>query len=238
MKKKRLILCMAAIIVLLPMVGCGEAVIGSGNTVTKTYDYNNFTGIEAHQGFQVELIKSNDFNIEVTVDDNIIEYLIVEKSGDTLILRLKQNRLYSSVTLRAKITMPDAYKLDLSGGSGVDVTGFNLSHKLIIELSGGSHANGDISASDIDLQLSGGSRIEITGSANNLIAEGSGGSHFELGAFPVDGADINISGGGGATIDVNGTLNIDLSGGSRVIYTGEPKIDNINLSGGSTFRKK
>ena len=89
MKKKSLILCMAAIIVLLPIVSCGEAVIGSGNTVTKTYDYNNFTGIEAHQGFQVELIKSNDFNIEVTVDDNIIEYLIVEKSDDTLILRLK-----------------------------------------------------------------------------------------------------------------------------------------------------
>lgn len=106
-----------------------------------------------------------------------------------------------------------------------------------IELSGGSRVTGDISADDVNLELSGGSRIELVGSADNLVANGSGGSHLELGSFPVDNANIEIS-GGGATVDVSGTLDLDLSGGSRVLYDGEPKLGDIDLSGGSTFRKK
>jgi len=103
---------------------------------------------------------------------------------------------------------------------------------------GGSRINSDISAVDVDLDLSGGSRIELVGSADNLVADGSGGSQLELGSFPVGNANIKISGGGGATIDVSGTLKLDLSGGSKVLYGGEPKLGDIDLSGGSTCRKK
>ncbi len=101
-----------------------------------------------------------------------------------------------------------------------------------------SRINGDVSAADVDLDLSGGSRIELVGSADNLVADGSGGSQSELGSFPVGSANIKISGGGGATIDVSGTLDLDLSGGSKVLYGGEPKLGDIDLSGGSTFREK
>ncbi|MFC2047618.1 GIN domain-containing protein, partial [Chloroflexota bacterium] len=121
------------------MVGCGGVVTGSGKPITDTFDYGDFTAVEAHNGFQVEIKKSSDFNVEITVDDNLQEYLEVDKSGNTLRISMQQNRLYTSATLSAKITMPDISRLDLSGGSRADVIGFNLSHDLSIELSGGSH---------------------------------------------------------------------------------------------------
>lgn len=219
-------------------VGCGGIVTGSGQPTTVTYDYSNFTAIEAHKGFQVVITQSDDFSIEITIDDNLLEYLVVDKSGKTLRIQMQQNRFYRSATLTAKVTMPDINKIDLSGGSRADVTGFNLSNDLSIELSGGSRINGDISAADVDMELSGGSRIELVGSADSLVADSSGGSHLELGSFPVGDANIEISGGGKATIDVNGTLDLDLSGGSQVEYSGEPRIGDIDLSGGSTFRKR
>ena len=43
---------------------------------------------------------------------------------------------------------------------------------------------------------------------------------------------------GRATINVDGILNVDLSGGSRVIYVGEPTLGDIDLSGDSTVNKK
>ena len=220
------------------LAGCGGVVIGSRNLETQSFNYSDFTQVEAHNGFQVELTRSSVFSIVITIDDNLIEYLEVDKSGDTLRIRLQQNRLYTSATLRAKITMPDLNRLDLSGGSQADVTGFTLSHDLSIELSGGSRVTGDISADEVDLKLSGGSRIDLVGSADNLVADGSGGSHFELGSFPVGNANIKISGGSRATVDVSGTLDVDLSGGSRVLYDGEPKLGNIDLSGGSTVNSK
>ncbi|MFC2035777.1 head GIN domain-containing protein [Chloroflexota bacterium] len=237
MKKISVAILAIAMASLLLTVGC-QGVVGSGNLVIKTYDYSNFTTVEAHQGFRVELTRSNDFSVEITIDDNLVEYLKIDKSGNTLILELQQNRFYTSSTLSAKVSMPDINKIDLSGGSRVNTTGFNLSHDLSLELSGGSRIEGDISAEDIDMDLSGGSRIDLVGSADTLNADGSGGSHIDLGSFPVGDANIKISGGGSGTIDVSGTLDVDLSGGSRITYSGDPRIGDIDISGGSTIKKQ
>ena len=93
------------------LAGCGEVTVtGSGNLTTKTFNFSNFNKVEAASGFQVELTKSSTFSVEITADDNVLEYIEVDKSGDTLRIKPKGNRIYRSVTLRAKITMPDLYK--------------------------------------------------------------------------------------------------------------------------------
>jgi len=211
-----------------------------------------------------------------TVDDNVLEHIEVKKSGDTLVIKPKWNTAFRSATLRVKVTMPNLYKIELSGGSEADVTGFSSSNDLAIDLSGGSHMTGDITAGDSDIDLSGGSQmtgdltigdsdidlsggshvtlsslsgdlnvtgsggshITLSGSAENIVIKGSGGSHFNLEDCSVSDADINLSGGSHADVNVNGILNVDLSGESEVIYTGEPTLGDINLSWDSELNKK
>ena len=220
------------------LTSCVLSVTGSGNVETETFDFSDFTRVEAHNGFQVELTRSSTYSIEVTTDDNVQEYLEVTKSGDTLRIRLSGFRSYSSVTLKAKVTMPDVYGISLSGGSQAKVAGFSSSHDFSAALSGGSGLEGKITTGDVEFELSGGSRVILSGSAEDVVIKSSGGSKLILESFPVDDADINISGGGSATVDVCGTLDVNLSGGSTVIYSGEPKIGDIDLSGGSTCRKR
>ena len=43
---------------------------------------------------------------------------------------------------------------------------------------------------------------------------------------------------GRSTVNVTGTLDVNLSGGSRVEYIGEPTLGDIDLSGDSTVSKK
>jgi len=220
-------------------VGCiGGGIIGSGNLESETFNFSDFTEVEAQNGFQVEITKSSTFSVEITTDDNVQEYLKVTKSGETLEIGLELGRIYGSVTLRAKITMPDLYKLDLSGGSRASITGFSSSHDFGVELSGGSRIEGDITAADADFDLSGGSQVVLSGSAGDLDVNSSGGSQLDLEAFSVDNADVNLSGGGKATVNVNGTLDVNLSGGSKVLYVGEPTLGDIDLSGGSTVNRK
>ena len=177
------------------LASCGEVTVtGSGNLKTETFNFSDFTEVEAHSGFQLELTKSSTFSIEITADDNVLEYIEVDKSGDTLRIRPKGNRIYRSVTLRAKITMPDLYKIDLSGGSRTNITGFSSSHDFSVGLSGGSRVAGDITAGDADFDLSGGSQVALSGAADNLDVNGSGGSQLELEAFAVNNADVNLSG--------------------------------------------
>jgi len=187
---------------------------------------------------KVEITKSSTFSVEITTDDNVQEYLKVTKSGETLEIGLELGRIYGSVTLRAKITMPDLYKLDLSGGSRASITGFSSSHDFSVGLSGGSRLEGDMTAADADFDLSGGSWVDLTGSADDLDVNSSGGSQLDLEAFSVNNADVNLSGGSRATVNVNGTLDVNLSGGSKVLYVGEATLGDVDLSGGSTVNRK
>jgi hypothetical protein len=105
-------------------------------------------------------------------------------------------------------------------------------------MSGGSRLEGDIVCGDIGFGLSGGSIVYLSGSGNNLMARSSGGSKLIMDDFPINDADINISGGGSANLDISGRIDSDLSGGSLIEYTGEPEMGNINLSGGSAIQKR
>lgn len=253
-----LVAVLAVFLTLGGLVGClGENVTGSGNLTTLSYDFRDFTQIEAHSGFQLEVTMSNAFSIEITADDNIHEYIVVEKSGDTLGIRLRGTCFYHSVTLRAEITMPNLYRMELTGGSRADITGFSSSHDFDADLSGGSHLNGDIIAADVefelsggsqvngditagnaDFELSGGSQVNLEGSGEDLIIAGSGGSQLDLEDFPINDASISLSGGSRAIINISGTLDADLSGGSRIFYIGTPTLGDTEFSGDSGISHK
>ncbi len=221
-------------------------------------EFSGFTGIEASHGFEVEITQSDSYSVVITADDNLFdEHITVSKAGDTLKIRLRSNYIYSSATLIAKVTMPDLYRLDLSGGSRASINGFSSSHDFSAQLSGGSRVsgdivaadadfnlsggsqvNGDITVADVEFSLSGGSQVDLKGSADNLVVKGSAGSQLDLEAFSVDNADINLSGGSRVTVNVDGTLDVNLSGGSKVLYIGQPTLGDIGLSGDSTVSKK
>ena len=238
----------AALVVVLIIVGLvtgctGVKVIGSGNLVTETFDFSDFTGVKAENGMQVELTRSDIFSVEVMADDNVIEYIEVSKSGDTLRIRPKSNASFRNATLTAKVTMPELCKLELSGGAHANITGFSSTHDFSVKLSGGSHVSdfitpGDITAGNADFNLSGGSHVRLTGSADDLDINCSGGSHIDLEGLSADNADINLSGGSHATVNVSGTLNVDLSGGSRVYYVGNPTIGKQDVDWDSDLIEK
>ncbi|GAH61199.1 unnamed protein product, partial [marine sediment metagenome] len=66
----------------------------------------------------------------------------------------------------------------------------------------------------------------------------SGGSHIDLEGFSVNNADINLSGGSHATVNVGGTLDAKLNGGSRVFYVGDPAMGEIDVDWESDITKK
>ena len=234
------------------------AVTGSGNLVTEEMDFTDFTRVEVSDAFEVEITQSSSYSVSITADDNLFEFIQVSKSGQTLKIGLKGGYGYQSVTVRAKITMPKLHGLGLSGATQGTVAGFSspddfelglsgassveivnmAAGDIEFELSGASQVTGGISAVDAQFDLSGASRVELKGSANNMLITSSGASHLELADFPVRNLDINLSGASQATVNLDGKLDADLSGGSQLLYIGEPTLGDLNISGGSTMRKE
>jgi len=199
----------------LPGIG---GLTGSGTPVTETVSITGFTSVSAAMGFRVEITESSTFSVRVTVDDNVVDKLRVTKTGDTLSLALDPG-IYTFMSLRAVVTMPNIEGLELSGGSRGTISGF-------------------VGLASLDLELSGGSHVDADGSAGDLTVDASGGSTLDLEAFPVHDASITFSGGSSGTINLDGSLDADVSGGSRLWYVGNPTLGDIDTSGGATVQKK
>jgi len=195
------------------------AVVGSGNLVTNEQPFSDFTSVDARSGFLVEISKSNEYSILVTTDDNVMEFIEITKSGDTLNIGVKWGSSIISTTMKVEITMPELDSLELSGGSQGKLEEFSFTNSFSIDLSGGS-------------------RLVGLGEANDLTIDASGGSILDLSDFPANDVNIELSGGSQATINLDGTLDADLSGGSHLSYIGNPTLNNIETSSGSTISKK
>ena len=192
----------------MPSTGGLGQVIGSGEPVTKYYDFTGFTKVAVDSGFTVDIDYAETSEVSVTVDDNLVkEHLKVELDGDTLRIGLADLWQYRDVTLRARVVMPRITGLEVSGASSVQVTRFASGDPLELSASGASAVHlGPVRAGAVTLDVSGASRVEgsaslgevagevsgasavgLAGSADGLRLEASGGSRLEL--FPSDGAD-------------------------------------------------
>ena len=192
---------------------------GSGHLVTNQEDFTGFTSVAVANGFRFTITQSSSYSVKVTIDDNLVNYLRISESGNILTIGLAPGYLYLSASPKVQITMPDITQLDLSGGSSGMAQGFNSSH-------------------DFTATASGGSSFTMSGAARNLSIEGSGGSQLDLSNFHVANAQVDLSGGSGATINLIGRLDASLSGGSNLTYIGNPTMGNITTSGLSVISKK
>ncbi len=197
-------------------------VTGSGNLVTIDKSFSDFTAVDASWGFKVTITKSDTYDVSITIDDNLVDYLQVSKSGSTLRIGLKPVT-YDRVTQIVNIQMPLLHELQLSSGSRGFVEGFNVPPYY---------------SGDFILGLSGGCYAKMEGSANKTSVEALGGSLLDLTDFPVHNADVELSGGSVATINLDGELDANLVGGSILYYIGEPTLGDIDVSEGSLIRKK
>lgn len=264
MRKGVLLTILAAALVTAGLVGCLGVATGSGNLVTEEMDFRGFTRVEASHAFEVEISRSSLYSVSITADDNLFSDIEVFVSDETLKIRLKSGRSYVSATLEARITMPELRRLQLSGASRGTVSGFSSSglssflEDFRIELSGASslqmvgisagdarfdiseasRLSGNITAADARFDISGASSVELVGSADDIIINVSGASNAELAAFSVNNAFVNLSGASTGTVNLDGRLDVDLSGGSHLDYIGEPTLGEIDISGGSTVSSK
>jgi len=242
MKKAAIITAVVAVVgvicAVLVLRGWPGVLIGSGNLETEEYAFANFTRVEISSAFEFEIRQSSSYGINVTADDNVIDYVQVSQDGQTLKIRVGGVPSFRRVTLKASVTMPQLGGLTVSGASRGTVSDFSCTDAVSIAVSGASRVTGDITAGDIEFDVSGASTVQLEGSADDMVAIISGASCFSLGDFTVNNANVNVSGASTGTINLDGRLDANVSGASTLLYIGDPIMGAINVSGASTLKKK
>ncbi len=212
-----------------------NAIIGSGRTASRDYPVDGFNAVDVSSAFKVTLVQGDAYKVTVTADDNLLDYVSVKKQGSTVYISMDVRSFTSFRSRRqeASITIPELTGVRLSGASQASMSGFNAVDRFDAELSGASKLEGSVQATAISLEASGASHYSIEGRGTSLSLRNSGASVAELGRLAVDRASVDLSGASRATVNARSGLDYDLSGASRLDYSGQPAIGSARANGAS-----
>ncbi len=118
---------------------------------------------------------------------------------------------------------------NFSGGSDVKMS-FESVNNVEMEASGGSDIIlNNISGETFKLTLHGGSDAILEGNTGRLMITASGGSDISANNLEVKDCVLDLSGSSDAKMNITGTLDVTLNGGSDLLCKGNPRITNRNI---------
>lgn len=216
-----------------------QSISSSGNVVTQEVELTGFDRLDISTSFNAVVNRGDDYKVLIRIDENLVERLLVEKTGSTLKIGLKPGTsVEGNVVHEAEISMPVLTGIELSGASDAEISGFTSNNSLTIDLSGASSLQGDIQAGDTTMDASGSSDARLSGAAGSLQLDASGSSDVDLSEFFVVDANLNVSGASSVTVNLSGRLDVDASGASDVTYLGAPTLGNVETSGSSSVQAR
>jgi len=212
----------------------------SSNITIQDRTIEDYSGIEISTAFTVDVtFSATEEKIEIEANENLHAYIDVMKSGNNLVIKLKDNtNIQGNNTLKAHITTGNAIKeisvIDAS------VLTFNNRQDVInveLSLSGASKFSGAIVTNALIVYLDGASNAEIEGSADQMNINASGAS--TLGSYQMNVNDVicKLSGASQTSLTVIGSIDLTASEASVFMYKGDAQIVNLDLTGASKIVK-
>jgi len=138
----------------------------------------------------------------------------------------------SDISLKGKVNLAE---YEISGACTAiinqDIT--NLS----VECSGASTMNLTGRVINLEAEISGAAGLKLKGTGDNMEVEVTGASKLNAIEFIVNDADIDISGVSKAVVNVQKSLEAEVSGGSSIEYKGSPVINKASVNSISSIRK-
>jgi hypothetical protein len=211
---------------------------GSGNVKDQTIEVTDFTDLDVVGPFVTEVIQSNSYDVVLSVDDNLLNRVLISCEDKTLRLRIQAPASFFPTLLKVKISMPIIQNMILTDEAKASLSGFSKLSGFILIAKQSSSLKGYLDAENVNLDLSGGSQVNLKGVANRLQLECSGESKLDFSDFVLSSANVRVVGASEATLNVNGRFDVIMEGASKIQYLGNPVFYNTSISGDSTMSRQ
>lgn len=213
--------------------GADRTVTGSGRVVGRDILVSSFSEIEVSTAFVVTVDFGSSEKVTVRVDDNVVNDLDVEVSGDTLRIALRSGVSVRDATLEADVTARSLSRIEGSGAVRITLGEPLTGEELDVTLSGASALTGELTTVDATMELSGAASADLAGSVSDLEITASGASELSGLGLTIDELTIDLSGASQATVTVTGSISVVATGASSLRYAGTPTFERQDVSGGS-----
>lgn len=259
------------IILTVILLFCGIAVAfaatrtikGNGKATKKTFSIEEYNQISVAGAMSFEYSQSTGAPyLEITLDENLFEYLDVRVEGKTLKISPKtdKSQKYQSpfnlkaTTFKIVSNSKELKKLDIAGsgnftvksslkgnnlelntaGSGSMLFAQNLTlNKLKLNLAGSGNINiTQLKAPEASCNIAGSGSISLAGTADEAAYNLSGSGKIEAYDFVAQTVSCNIAGSGSAEVHAEKKLNANIIGSGNVYYKGTPEVKKSTMGSG------
>lgn len=209
--------------------------VGVKELITK--EFVAFDKITSWGMLKINIKNGDKYEVIIDADSAHVPYIITGVKNGELIVNLKNNVQLLTSDIKITIITPSIKEINCLGATEIKFEDIKT-NTLSIDLSGSSNVKGKLECNELDIDLSGSSYLTLSGKSNKCDIDLSGASYFDAKDFET--INLNFDGSGSSFINgvtVKNSINADLSGSSLLIYKGEPKSINSDLSVASRIRK-
>ena len=216
-----------------------EVVRGSGNSVSENRNVRDFDSIQMMIQGNVIITQSDRESLQVTADDNLMDYIKTEIEGRTLVLEYTKAAddldIRPSTAYLFEVEMIDVVELEIFGMGDINSETI-VSDRIDLSIYGlgDIHIN-KLSTDRLNVNIFGLGDVEVAGTASFVEIDIAGAGDVLAGDLQAEDAKVDIPGSGSATVWVSGDLDVNIPGAGTVRYYGDPLID-FNSPGAGALR--
>jgi len=212
-----------------------EFIQASDTITTESHSFTDYNKIDITSDFKVYL-NFSDVTEEIRVEgpENLHDYIIVDKTGDELSIRMKSNTtIKNSNDIKVYITTKLVTEFEASSDSEFILEDKLIANNINVKLTGDSKFTADLEVNNAVIKGTSDSKYNLTGEITSLDAELTGDSELRDYDLNVNNLKIDLTGDSSAELTVNGTIDIKATGESRLNYKGQATIIRQDISGES-----
>jgi hypothetical protein len=191
---------------------------GSGNVTTETRKVSGFKEVTLAGSGQLTLEQNGTESLTITADDNLMQYLTSEVSGNKLTLGTKEHTNVSpSKDIIYKLTVKDLNSINVAGSGSADAKGIKTDQLKVVVAGSGSFS-GAGSADQQDIMIAGSGDYHGANVKSRVVT-------------------ISIMGSGSADLDAADKLSATIMGSGDIKYSGDPTVTKTILGSGSVVKR-
>lgn len=194
---------------------------GNGHRAEERRHLADFTRIENHGSFDLEVVQAEEFEVRISVDSNLLHRLETHQHDDTL--EIDSDAVIAGVLPgpHVIVSMPVLDELTLNGSGDATLGSFDADGSIKLRISGSGDLRFTGSAPRLTLEVGGSGDMRVKGDTDFVDVRLSGSGDIDARDLVANEADVELDGSGDLRLTVNGPVDAELNGSGDIDLYGD-----------------
>jgi len=238
----RSLFCLLALAASLCLSSCrfsmDKRVEGNGNLQRRSYAITDFTEVHVAGRMEVYLTQGPEYAVRVEADENLFDYLELEKDGNELEIGTRRGyNLKPKAGVKIYVTAPALEAAELAGsGKIISLSTLSNQNSFRIGVAGSGDVKVAVNAPEVKADVAGSGNLILNGQTRELSVDVAGSGDVKAFDLMTEVTRVDVAGSGNVEVSVSRELDVDVAGSGNVLYKGSPSIKH-NKMGSGTLKK-